>query len=79
MWTRPSGKTNAFGTPETGIQAQSIRRILGGPIIKDHTFFFRQLRRPAGAPGTTTTFTTISEGPRNGSFGPINPVVVPYL
>src|SRR6185295_14150149 len=52
---------------------------LGGPIVQNRTFFFLSYEGLRERRGTTTTFTTISAGPRNGSLGPISPVVAPYL
>ncbi|PYS39815.1 MAG: hypothetical protein DMG14_12685 [Acidobacteria bacterium] len=72
-------ETNAFGTPKPAFKRNQFGGSVGAPIVKDHTFLFASYEGLRERQGTTTTFTTITAGPRTGAFGPVSPLVAPYL
>jgi hypothetical protein len=51
----------------------------GGPVQKDHLFFFGGVERLQEDLGITTTSFVPTEAARSGALFPINPMVAPYL
>ena len=70
---------NAFGRPKPDFNRKQFGGAFGGPLVKDRTFFFASYEGLRENRSVTSTFTTITEGPRNGSLGPVHPDVAPYL
>ena len=70
---------NFFDTTEPEFQRNQFGASLGGPIVKNETFFFTNYEGLHERLGSTRSFTVPSDLVRSGGAGAINPAILPWL
>ena len=70
---------NYFDAAKPPFQRNQFGAAVGGPIVKDQTFFFANYEALHERLGSTRTFNVPSAAVRSGAAGAINPAVRPWL